>query len=112
MRDEYPVDLIILRQINNYFMVLIKGFEQDPDLGMKIVPPSISDESEAKNSDKQENIEENAPKTPYDGEIITDSSDDEENNDEVVTNPHTNEEIINANSDEVNPDTPTNDVQN
>ena len=40
----YP---LISRDINDGFMGLIKGVEQDPDLGMKIVHPSIYDDSEA-----------------------------------------------------------------
>ena len=40
-RDGENVDLLILRDTNDDFMVLIKGFEQDPDLGVKIVHPSI-----------------------------------------------------------------------
>ena len=43
------------------------------------------------------------PKTPYDGENINAYSNNEENNDEVVPNPPTNDEIINSNSDEVTP---------
>ena len=46
-RDGDNLDLIISREINDYFMVLIKGVEQDPDLGVKIVHPSIDDDSEA-----------------------------------------------------------------
>ena len=68
-RDGDNLYLLISRDINYYFMVLIKGVEQDPDLGMKIVHPSIDDDSEAIDSEKEENNDENAPKTPYDGEI-------------------------------------------
>ena len=46
-RDGDNVDLIISRQINDDSMVLIKGVEQDPDLGVKIIHPSINDDSEA-----------------------------------------------------------------
>ena len=45
------MDLLISIDINYYFMFLIKGVEQDPDLGMKIVHPSIDDYSEAIDSD-------------------------------------------------------------
>ena len=38
-RDGDNVDLFISRQINYYFMVIIKGVEQDPDLGVKIDHP-------------------------------------------------------------------------
>ena len=31
--------------------------------------PSIYDDTKATNSDKEENNDDNAPKTPYDGEI-------------------------------------------
>ena len=36
-------------------MVLIKIIEQDPDLGVKMVHSSIDDDSEAADSDKEEN---------------------------------------------------------
>ena len=36
-RDGDNLDLLISRDTNDDFMLLIKGFEQDPDLGMKIV---------------------------------------------------------------------------
>ena len=49
-------------------MVLIKGVEQDPDLGVKKCHPSIDDDSDATNSDKEENNNENAPEKPYDSE--------------------------------------------
>ena len=63
---------------------------------------------------KKENIDENAPKTPYDGKNMNDSSGDERNNDEDDPEPPTNNVNINANSDdekndyEVTPDTSTN----
>ena len=38
-RDADNANPLISREINNYFMVLIKGVEQDPDLGMEIVHP-------------------------------------------------------------------------
>ena len=51
-RDGNALDLLISIEINNDFMVLIKGVEQDPDLGVKIGHPSIDDDSEATDSDK------------------------------------------------------------
>ena len=45
---------------------------------------------------------------PYNGENMNAYSNNKENNDEVSPNPPTNDEIINANYDKVNPDTPTN----
>ena len=56
--------------------------------------------------------------TPYDGENINASSDDEGNNDEIAPDPPTNDININDNSDdeknyyEVTPDTPTNGKNN
>ena len=79
--------LLISRDINDDFMVLIRGFEQEPDLGVKVVHPSIDDDSEATESEIQENNYEDAPKTPYDGENINASSDDDVNNDEVAPQP-------------------------
>ena len=38
-RDGDNLDLLISREINADFMELIKGVEQDPDLGVKIVHP-------------------------------------------------------------------------
>ena len=38
-RDGDNLDLLISRFINDDFMVLIKGVEQDPDMGVKIVHP-------------------------------------------------------------------------
>ena len=38
-RDGDNLDLLISRDINDDLMVLIKGFEQDPDLGVIIVYP-------------------------------------------------------------------------
>ena len=81
-------------------MVLIKGVEQDPDLGVNFFHSSIDDDSEATDSDKQENIDQNAPKTPYDDENINNSSDDEVNNDEVDPDPTINDANINANYDD------------
>ena len=132
-RDGDNLYLLISRDINDNFMVLIKGFEQDHDLGVKRFHPSIDDDSEATDSDKEENNDDNAPKTPYDGENINvssydedapetpysgenmnASSDDKGNNYEAALDPPTNDININANSDdekkyyEVTPDTPTN----
>ena len=113
-------------------MLIIKGVEQKPDLGVKSVHPSIYDDGEATDTDKEENIDENAPETPYDGENVNASYDDEvnneedapdtpydgeninayynneENNDEDAPVPPKNDEIINDISDEVTHDTPTN----
>ena len=141
-RDGDNLDPLISRDINDDLMVLLKGVEQDPDLGVKIVHPSINDDSEATDSDKEENNDENSPKTPYNGENMNDYSDDRENNDdndpetpydgenmnassydeanndEVSPNLTTNDVNINANSDdekndyEVTPDTPTNGENN
>ena len=44
-RDGDNLDLLISREINDDLMVLIKGVEQDPDLRVKIVHPSIDDNS-------------------------------------------------------------------
>ena len=38
-RDGDNLDPLISIDINDYFMVLIKGVEQDPDMGMKTVHP-------------------------------------------------------------------------
>ena len=38
-RDGDNMDPLISRYINNDFMVLIKGVEQDPDIGMKTFHP-------------------------------------------------------------------------
>ena len=141
-RDGDHLDLIISIEINDDFMVLIKAVEQDPDLGVKIVHPSIDDDSEAIDSDKEENNDENSPKIPYDGanmnassynEVNNDEdspktsydgenmntySNNERNNDDVAPDPPTNDVNINANSDdeknyyEVAPDTPTNNGNN
>ena len=83
-RDGDNADLLISREFNDYFMVLIKGAEQDPDLGMKIVHQSIDDDSEATESDKEKNIGENAPETPYYGENMNAYYNNAENTDEVV----------------------------
>ena len=67
--NEDNVDLLISIDINDDFTVLIKGFEQDPDLGVKKLHPSIDDDSQATDSDKEENNNDNAPKTTYDVKI-------------------------------------------
>ena len=51
-RDGDNVDLLISIEINDDFMVLIRVFEQDPDLGVKIVHTSIYYASEDKDSYK------------------------------------------------------------
>ena len=66
-RDGDNLDLLISREINDDFTVLIKGFEQDPDLGVKIVHPSIDYDIDVIDSDKEVNNDENSPKTLYDG---------------------------------------------
>ena len=63
-RYGYNVDILISIDINDNFVVLIKGVEQDSDLGLKIDHPSLDDESEATDSDKEENNNENDPETP------------------------------------------------
>ena len=109
-------------------------------MGVKIVHPSIDDDSEATDSDKEENNDENAQKTSYYGENMNYSSDDEGNNDEDVPykpydgenmnafsddegnndedapkNPYNGKNINDyynneGNNDEVSPDPPTNEV--
>ena len=96
-------------------MVLIKGVEQDPDLGVKIVYPSIDDYSEDTDSGEEENNDENAPETPNDGENTNAFSDDEVNNDEDSPKMLYNDENMNdyynneENNYEVAPVPPTND---
>ena len=99
---------------------------------MKIVHPSVDYDREATDSDEDENNDENACKTPYDGENMNAYSDDKGNNDEdspeksydgenmnafsnnegnnyeVAHDPPTNDDIINTNSDDITPDIPTN----
>ena len=62
------MDLLISRDINDDFILLIKGVGQDPYLGVKIVHPSIDDDSKAIESEIQENNDDNSLKTPYDDE--------------------------------------------
>ena len=115
-RDGDNLDLLISKYINDDFMLLIKGVEQDPDLGVKYFHPSIDDDREAIDGDKEENNDENAPKTPYDGENMNASSHDEGNIDEDKPDIPYNGENMNAssdddiNNDEVAPDPPTNAV--
>ena len=40
-KGRYNVDLLISIEINDDFMVIIKGVKQDPDMRVKIVHPSI-----------------------------------------------------------------------
>ena len=103
------MDLLISRDINYDFMVLNKGVDQDPNIGVKIFHTSIYEYSKAIDSDKEENNDNNAPKTPYDVENMNASFDDEGNNaysnnegnnDEVAPEPPTNDVNINANSDD------------
>ena len=61
-RDGDNLDLLISRDINDDFMVLIKGVEQDPDLGLKFVHPSIDDDSEATDRYKEKYNDENNPR--------------------------------------------------
>ena len=115
-RDGHNLDLLISIDVNDDFMVLIKGVEEHPDLGVKIVHPSIDDDSEATDNDRRENNNENAPKTPYDGKNMNASSDYERNNDEDYPEMPYDGENMNDSSDdegnniEVAPDPPTNDV--
>ena len=86
--------LLISRDINDYLMLLIKEVEQDPDMGVKKLHPSIDDDGEAADSDKEGNNNENDPNTPYDGENMNASSYDEVNNDEDAPKmPHYGENI-------------------
>ena len=113
-KDGDNLELLIRRNTNDDFMVLIKGVEQDHDLRVKFFHPSSDDDRQATDSGKEENIDYNSPKTPYDGENMIDSSDDEGNNDEVSPDPPTNEVNVNSNYHgekndyEVTPNTPTN----
>ena len=138
LRDGDNVELIISRYFNDDVMVLIKGSKKDPDLGLNIFHPSIDDDRQATDSDKEENDDNNTPEKPYDGqktnassdyevnndedpphntydgENMNDYSNNEENIDEVSPKPPTDDKNINANSDdekndyEVTPHTPTN----
>ena len=81
-RDGDNLDLLISREINDNFMVLIKGVEQDPYLGVTFFHLSIHDDSEATESEIEENNDKNSSKIPYDDENINTSSYDEGNNDE------------------------------
>ena len=47
------MDLLISRDINYDFMVLNKGVDQDPNIGVKIFHTSIYDYSKAIDSDKE-----------------------------------------------------------
>ena len=72
--------------------------EKDPDLGGEIIHPSIDDDSEATDSYKEENNDDNYPKTPYHGENMTSSSSDERNNDENAPEMPYSGENMNASS--------------
>ena len=52
-RDGDNLDILISREINDNLMVLIKGVEQDPDLGVKFFHPPIDNDSEATDSEKE-----------------------------------------------------------
>ena len=53
--DRNNLDLLISIYINGDLMVLIKVAEHYPDLGLKIVHPSIDDDIEDTYIDKEEN---------------------------------------------------------
>ena len=82
------LNILISIDINEYFMVLIKVFEKDHDMGVNMFHPSIDDDSKSTDSEKEENNDENAPKTPYDGENMNASSDYKVNNDEDSPDRH------------------------
>ena len=63
-------------------------------------PPSIEDYSEATDIDKEENKDENFPKTPSDGENLNTSSGDEGNNDKDAPKMPYDGENMNASSDD------------
>ena len=65
-------------------------------MGVKIVYPSIDDDREATESEMGENNDENTPKTPYYGENMNASYDDEINNDEDAPNTPYDGDNINA----------------
>ena len=60
-RDGYNMELLISRYIKDDFMVLIKGVEQNPDMGVKTDHLSINDDSKATVSEEEENNDENTP---------------------------------------------------
>ena len=115
-RDEYNLDPLVSREINDDFVVLIEVFKQDPDMGVKNFHPSIDDDRKATDSDKEGNNDENTPKTPYYGENMNDSYGNGGNNDEDAPERPYDGENMNAysnkegNNYEVAPDPPTNDV--
>ena len=110
------MDLLISKDINDNFMILIKGVEQEPYLGVKCFHPAIDDDSNATESEIEENNDENAPKALYYGENVNAYSYDEGNNDQDAPKmPYVGENIntcsnIQVNSYEVAPNPPTNDV--
>ena len=104
------MDVLISREINDDFMLVFKGVEQDPYLGLNIVRPSIDDDSKATVSKIEENTDENVPNTPYNSENMNAFSNDEGNNEKDSPklpyegeniNDYSNNEGIN---DEVDPD--------
>ena len=60
-RGGYIVDLLVSRDINDDFIVLIKEVAQDPDLGVKTFHPSIYDDIKATDSNEEENNDDNFP---------------------------------------------------
>ena len=66
---------------------------------------------DASSDDKGDN-DEDIPKTPYDDGNMNSYYNNKENNDEVAPKLPSNDEIINANYDEITPDTPTNGINN
>ena len=99
-RDGDDLDLLVSRKINDDFMVIIKGVEQDLGLGVNIVHPSIHDDSEATDSGKEENNNKNTPKTQDDGENTNAYSNDEVNIDEDAPETPYDFENRNASSDD------------
>ena len=67
---------------------------------MKLFRPSIDDDREATDSDKEENKNDNYPKTPYDGENMNASYEDDVNNDEDASETPYDGENMNASSDD------------
>ena len=114
-RNGDNVDLLVSRYLNYYCMLLIKGVEKDPNMGVKKFHLSIDDDSEATDRDKENDNYENVPETSCDGENMNASSNDEVNNYEDAPKTPYDIENMNAysnieeNNDEVTPNPPTND---
>ena len=66
-RDGDNLNLLISRETNDDLMVLIKAFEEDPDMGVNFFHPSIEGDNKDTDSDKEKNTDGNFPKTPCDG---------------------------------------------